>query len=297
VTAPVVGIVAIGDMGRGVAVRLRGAGARVITSLAGRGRGTAARAAEAGVETAADDEALVREADLILSILPPGAAVDLAERMAAAMRRAGRAPAFVDCNAISAMTMARVAEIVAGAGAAVADVGIIGGPPDKTPGTRFYASGPELPALMTLKNLGLDLRWIGSEIGQASALKMGYGGFTKGLMALATALMVSARRAGVAEALEAELASSQGAILAALDRGLPGMPAKAYRWVAEMEEGAASFAAAGLPPELLEGAARLYEAVAATPTAQLTPVGARVPVSRARLMDDLAVEIGRVWQA
>jgi hypothetical protein len=148
-----------------------------------------------------------------------------------------------------------------------------------------------------LRDLGLDLRWIGPEIGQASALKMGYGGFTKGLQALATALMVSARRAGVAEALETELASSQAPLLAALDRTLPGMPAKAYRWVAEMEEGAASLAAAGLPPELLEGAARIYEAVAGTPTAQLTAIGTRVDASRARIMDDLAMEIGRIWQS
>lgn len=292
-SAGVVAVVAVGDMGRGVAARLREGGARVVTSLAGRGEGTAARARSVGVEPLESDEAVVREAAVVLSIVPPGAALDLARRMAAAMRATGARPAYVDCNAISAATMRQVGEIVGGAGAAALDIGIIGGPPDKSRGTRFYASGPESPAFALLKELGLDVRRIGGELGQASALKMGYGGFTKGLQALATALMVSARRAGVAEALEAELADSQANLLAMLDRSLPGMPPKAYRWVAEMEEGAASLAEAGLPPELFEGAARLYAAVAATPTARETPIGARTEAGRAALMDALAREIGR----
>ncbi|MGH6970888.1 MAG: NAD(P)-binding domain-containing protein, partial [Caulobacteraceae bacterium] len=223
---PVVAILAIGDMGRGVAVRLREGGARVVTSLQGRGEGTATRARSAGVE-ALDDQALVRKAEVVLSIVPPGAALDLARRMAGAMSAADARPAYIDCNAISAATMRQVGEIVRASGAVVGDAGIVGGPPDKARGTKIYASGPALPAFDTLKALGLDVRRIGSEIGQASALKMGYGGFTKGVQALATALMVSARRAGVAEALEAELAESQAALLAMLDRVLPGMPPKA----------------------------------------------------------------------
>jgi prephenate dehydrogenase len=80
-TAPVIAVVAIGDMGRGVAVRLREGGARVITCLSGRGDGAAARAKSASGEIFVDDEALVREAEAVLSIVPPGAAVELAERI------------------------------------------------------------------------------------------------------------------------------------------------------------------------------------------------------------------------
>ena len=98
---PTIAVLAIGDMGRGVAVRLRAGGARVITSLAGRGEGTAARAASAGVEIAVSDDDLVRQADAVLSIAPPGVALQVAARMAEAMLRTGATPAFVDCNAIS----------------------------------------------------------------------------------------------------------------------------------------------------------------------------------------------------
>jgi 3-hydroxyisobutyrate dehydrogenase-like beta-hydroxyacid dehydrogenase len=291
-TPPIpIAILAIGDMGRGVAKRLSGGGAKVITSLAGRGEGTRERAKSAGVEAVESDEALVQEAQIVLSIVPPGAALELAGRIAGAMSRTGARPAFVDCNAISAATMREVGQILGKSRAAVGDFGIVGGPPDKSQGTKFYASGPDLPAFAALAELGLDVRRIGDEIGQASALKMGYGGFTKGVQALATALMVSARRAGVAEVLEAELAESQAPLLAMLDRVLPGMPAKAYRWVAEMDEGARSLSEAGLPPELFEGAARLFAGIARTPTAMATPIGARTQTSRAALMDALAGEL------
>ncbi|MFI4933155.1 MAG: DUF1932 domain-containing protein [Caulobacterales bacterium] len=289
--APVIAVISVGDMGRGVAVRLKEGGARVISCLEGRSEATKARASSAGVELIAEPAEMVRQADIVLSIVPPGAAVELAQRIGALIAGAQVRPTYIDCNAISAATMRQVGDIIARAGAEAGDVGIIGGPPDKARATKFYAAGPRLPAFQVLKALGLDVRWIGGELGQASALKMGYGGFTKGLQALATALMVSARRAGVAEALEAELADSQAGLLAMLDRSLPGMPAKAYRWVAEMEEGAASLREAGLPPDLFEGAARLYEAIADTATARAAPIGARVELTRSALMDALAREL------
>jgi L-threonate 2-dehydrogenase len=60
---------------------------------------------------------------------------------------------------------------------------------------------------------GLDIRIVGGGMGAASALKMSYAGITKGLTALGAAMMLGATRAGVAEALHAELAASQPALL------------------------------------------------------------------------------------
>jgi putative dehydrogenase len=71
-----------------------------------------------------------------------------------------------------------------------------------------------------------------------------------------------AAQSGAAAALRAELASSQPDILRMLDRGVPGMFDKAYRWVAEMEEICAFLG--DLPAaKIYRGAARLYEAIAA----------------------------------
>jgi|ERR1700678_1618783 3-hydroxyisobutyrate dehydrogenase-like beta-hydroxyacid dehydrogenase len=76
-----VAVVAPGAMGSAVAYRLSEHGIHVLTSLRGRGPQTLRRAAAAKMQDA-DDDAIAR-ADVILSILPPAAALALAERFAA----------------------------------------------------------------------------------------------------------------------------------------------------------------------------------------------------------------------
>lgn len=244
-----VAVISTGAMGSGVARLLRRGGLRVVTSLAGRGARTRELAAAAGVEDVGDLAAAVREADVLLSILPPGNALDLA-------RAVGRdpGPLYVDCNAVSPMTARAIGEVV---GPRCVDAGIIGGPD----APRFYASGPRAAELASLP---LDVRVMDGEIGQASAVKMCYAALTKGLTALLTESMVTADAMGVTAALEAELADSQPQFLAGARRGLPGMVPKAYRWVAEMEEIAATFEAAGMTPKMLEGAADVYRFVEAS---------------------------------
>jgi len=235
-------------MGGAVGRRLREAGLRVITSLEGRSERTRATAAAAGLEDAGSLAAAVREADVLLSILPPARALELA-------RAVGREPGplYVDCNAVSPATARAVGEVV---GDRYVDAGIIGAPS----APRFYASGPHAAELAVLP---LDVRVMRGEIGQASALKMCYAALTKGLTALLTESMVTAGALGVTEALEAELADSQPQFLTGARRGLPGMVPKAYRWIAEMEEIAATFSSVGLTPRMLEGAADVYRFVEA----------------------------------
>jgi 3-hydroxyisobutyrate dehydrogenase-like beta-hydroxyacid dehydrogenase len=240
-----VGIVSAGEMGAGVGRLLRQGGVRVVTTLDGRAERTRERAAAAGMEDVGSLAAVVREADLLLSILPPGRALELAEAVG---RDAG--PLYVDCNAISPVTARAIAAVVGGR---YVDAGIIGAPS----APRLYASGPHADELVALP---LDVRSLGGEIGQASALKMCYAALTKGLSALLTESMVAADANGVTAALRAELADSQPQFLAGADR-LPGVVPKAYRWVAEMEEIAATLEQAGMTPRMLLGAADVYRRV------------------------------------
>jgi putative dehydrogenase len=256
-----VAIVAPGNMGAGIGRRLADNGVRVLTSLAGRSAASAKRA-EAARMQAADDAGLV-EADFLLSIVPPGDATAFAERMAPLLAAATTKPVFVDCNAVAPETVARIAAILAPTGAAFVDGGIIGAPPQ--PGTKgpvVYASGDAASRVLALAAHGLDVRVVPGGIGAASALKMSYAGITKGLTALGAAMMLGATRAGVAEALHAELASSQPALLPWFTRQIPGMYQKAYRWVAEMEEIAAFLHDDPPAAEMFKGAARLYERLA-----------------------------------
>ena len=83
-----VAIVGAGEMGAAVGRRLREAGARVVTSLAGRSAESVARVRDAGVEVVNDDDSLCAARDFVLSIVPPGVAVEVAERLRGPLGRA-----------------------------------------------------------------------------------------------------------------------------------------------------------------------------------------------------------------
>ena len=258
-----IAIIAAGDMGAGVGGRLTRRGAEVTTSLRGRGRATAERAARAGMRAVDDDIALVAGSDMVLSILPPAEAVALAQRLAPALAAAKGRVLYADCNAIAPETVHRVAAIVAATGSAFADIGIIGGPPrDEGYTPRFYVSGDAAGATQALARFGLDIRPVEGGIGAASALKMAYASLTKGFTAIGMASARGAANGHVAAVLRAELADSQPQLFAWLQRQMPTVYPKAYRWVGEMEEIARHL---GDDPgaAMFLGAARTYDKVAA----------------------------------
>jgi L-threonate 2-dehydrogenase len=270
-TAPVVAVIAAGMMGSGVGRRLADHGAKVLTSLAGRGASTAERASEARMLAANDSE--IASADFILSIVPPGEAMSLAERFAPALKASNAKPVYVDCNAINPARLAQVAAAIAPSGCAFVDCGIIGPPPPRVlpsraageiilTGPRFYASGPAAARFADLRQYGLDVRTLQGPLHAASALKMSYAGITKGTQAVGAAMMLAAMRASSGEALYEELAFSQKAALAQFKQQLPMMPAKAYRWVAEMEEIAGFVGDSSAAHELYQAAARFYKHMA-----------------------------------
>jgi 3-hydroxyisobutyrate dehydrogenase-like beta-hydroxyacid dehydrogenase len=265
-----VGILSPGDMGHSIGQVLHDHGLRVLTCLDGRSERSRDLAAKAGFEDAGSLDELVQHVDILMCVLVPSRAAGVAGEVAAAMRRTGATPLYVDCNAISPNTVRGIAGTISAAGATVADVGIIGPPPRK-PGTRFYASGPGAEQLTALREFGLDVRVIGTEIGQASGLKMCYGALTKGLQALATELLVAARLMGLEETLRDEQEHSMASVLGWLEAQMPIMPPKAYRWVGEMEEIAATFAELGMTPDILNGAADIYRVVADTPIGKESP--------------------------
>jgi 3-hydroxyisobutyrate dehydrogenase-like beta-hydroxyacid dehydrogenase len=259
---PIITIIAPGMMGSAVAKRLTTSGATVRTSLTGRSAATVARAKAAGMTDATDAQLV--EADFILSIVPPGEALSLAQRLAPAMRVAKRKPIYVDCNAVSPDTVLRIDRVVRDTGASFVDGGIIGPPPDlDSSKTRLYLSGPSAEQVAVLQQYGLSTPVQPGPVGAASAMKMSYAGITKGFTALGAAMMLAATRAGTADALVAEMTVSQPALLKWLTTQMPRMHSKAYRWVAEMEE-IAAFVGEGRPGDgFYQSAARLYEAIAA----------------------------------
>jgi 3-hydroxyisobutyrate dehydrogenase-like beta-hydroxyacid dehydrogenase len=265
--AVTVAIIGAGEMGAAVGRRLRESGARVLTSVSGRSSESVARVRDAELEVVNDDDSLVHDADFVLSIVPPGVAVEVAERFRGPLGRARTKPVFVECNAISPATCRRIRDLLDAT--TFIDAGIIGGPPiagtqDPAKGPRFYASGADAHLLTRLTGFGLDVAILDGPVGAASGLKLSYAGLTKGFTALCATMLGAAEREGLADALRSELARSQPSFLARMDRAVPDMRPKAHRWVAEMQQIAKFIGSPENGATIYEGAALLYQRIASS---------------------------------
>ena len=260
-----------GNMGHSVGRALGVHGHRVITCLAGRSARTRNLAESAGLHDMPDLETLLGEADLVLSILPPSRALELAQRVAEAMGRTDpdRRPVYVDCNAVSPDTARAAGNAIVAAGASFIDAGIIGAPPGRDE-PRFYVSGPDTGPMESLDGSGFRVVAAGSEVGRASGIKMCYAGLTKGTWTLHTTILLAAEAMGLSAMLREELLSSQAAAYAAMEQKIPRLPADSERWIGEMEQIAETFKAAGVPDHFHRGAAAVFSLIAGTPLAAET---------------------------
>ena len=278
-----IAILSPGDMGGEVGAALTEHGHDVITCVAGRSQETQARARRSGFRLAADLESLLAEADIVLSILPPEAALGLARDVAAAMRRAAHAPPYADCNAVSPETARSIGALFGGTGAPFIDAGIIGAAPrpDRPP-TRFYVSGEAAGLMDVLDGKGMSVRLVGPEIGRASAVKMCYASITKGTNTLHTAAMTVADALGVGETVRAEIDESLPSIMQHMRGTIPRLPADSGRWVGEMDEIARTYASAGVTPRFHQGAAETFRLLDSTPYGRET----RETMNAARTLEE-----------
>ncbi len=258
----VIAVIAAGEMGSGIGKRLTERGARVLTSLKGRGAASAKRASEADM-VAVEDAELAKQAGVILSVVPPGEALGLAQRLKPALAQASHNPLYIDCNAVAPKTAIDIGKVLADVRCRYVDGGIIGGPPAGTYTPSLYVSGEAAADALLLSRYGLNVRVLDGPAGAASALKMSYAGITKGFTAIGTAMMLGSARAGCADALRRELSESQPQLAAWLTRQVPRMFPKAYRWVAEMEEIAAFLGEDQASYDMFAAIAHLYEHMAA----------------------------------
>jgi len=266
-----VGLLSPGDMGHAVGAILVTNGIKVITCLESRSNRTRGLAEKARIQDVPTYQDLVREAEIILSILVPSEAKKAATLVSQALEETGETLTYADCNAIAPQTVREVGTIITSAGSNFVDAGIIGGPPGPGIMNRIYISGPDVEAVEQLNKYGLDVRVIGPEIGQASGLKMVYAALTKGTSALALELLIASKRLNLYDALITEWEMSQAERYESFKRGLQSVPSKSYRWIGEMEEIAKTFGDVGLTPKILEGAADMYRFIVSNPVSNETP--------------------------
>jgi len=254
-----IGLLNPGEMGSMVGAAVRSGGARVLWAGEGRSGATRKRASDAGLEDAGSVASVVAASDVILSVCPPHAAVDVAAQVAA-LRFGG---IFVDGNAVSPATAREIGGIVEKGGATFVDGGIIGPPPEKPGTTRFYVSGAGAERISRLLTAGaLEAPVVPGGPGAASALKMAYASWTKGSSALLLAVCALASAEGVEDSLLREWQISQRDLPARSEGSAKSNAKKAWRFVGEMEEIAATYSAAGLPDGFHQGAAEIYRRMA-----------------------------------
>jgi len=253
-----IGLMHPGEMGAAVGGCLVSVGHTVLWDPDGRSRATTGRALSAGLD-GAGMAAVIGRSSVILSICPPHAVLDVARRVAEREYDG----IYVDANAVSVATAAQVAAIVTTGGATYVDGGIIGPPPENAGHTRLYLSGQQANEVRVLfRRSALEARIAEGPPYAASAVKMAYAAWTKGTSALLLACRALARAEGVERTLLAEWALSQKALPAQSEGAASAAALKGWRWVAEMEEIAASMAAAGLPHGFHEAAADVYDRAA-----------------------------------
>jgi 3-hydroxyisobutyrate dehydrogenase-like beta-hydroxyacid dehydrogenase len=264
-----VGIVSPGAMGSAVGGVLAAGGSRVVATLAGRSERT--RRLAAGLELLPGIDDVVGVSDVVLSIVPPGEALAVAETLAGAAGRSGARPLVAELNAISPATAAMIDGVLAEAGLELVDGSISGPPPREAGTTRIYLSGPRAAEVAALPAPGLELRVVGPAIGTASAVKMCTGSIDKGTTALLAHALLTARAHGVVAEVVDDLDDSFSGLAGRAPASLARAAAKADRYADEMREIAATQAAAGVTPALFEALAEVYATLARSPLAELAP--------------------------
>lgn len=249
---PTVGILHPGSMGAAIAACAATNGARVLWCSQGRSPASAARAQQAGLTPVSTLRELLDRSGIVISLCPPAAAEDLARAVA------GQAftGTYVEANAISPERAERIARLL-GPAAIVVDGAVVGSPPVRGKTPTLYLSGPT-DATTTLEAVfagtAVRTKVLGTEVGQASALKVSYTAFQKASRVLAALATGMARQYDVDQEL-LEVAARRSTSYLAEPEYIPKVAARAWRWGPELEEAADMLAAAGLPPEMLRAAA------------------------------------------
>jgi 3-hydroxyisobutyrate dehydrogenase-like beta-hydroxyacid dehydrogenase len=249
-----IGIVHPGQMGIVVAASAQNSGNEVYWASQGRSAATRERASQAGLHDAGTLTKLCELCPIIISVCPPEFAEGIAEQVTALSYR-GR---YVDANAISPERAQRIAHGMGQHGAQFVDGGIIGPPTTVRNRTWLYLSGDAAADIASCFWAGpIETEVLEGGVGRGSALKMCFAAYSKGSIALASAVLSAAENLNVLDDLKRQWARA-GPSLPELEAEISRAAPKAWRFVAEMLEIAATFESAGLPPEFHQAAAQVF---------------------------------------
>ncbi len=254
-----IGLLHPGKMGAAIANTLVQSGNSVLWASTGRSAESHQRAADVGITDVNTVDQLCVQSDIVISICPPHAALDVAQTVA----DCGFRGIYVDANAISPEKAKQIEAIVNANGATCVDGCVIGLPAYERNKTWVYFSGAQAQYLADCFKAGpLETQVLAGDVGQASALKMCYAAYTKTRAALRLNVLALAEQHGLTEALQRQWDRNWPGFSEQVNTMAPKVSLKAWRWIGEMDEISATFADAGLPDDLQVGAKEVYERLA-----------------------------------
>jgi len=199
--------------------------------------------------------ALAELAEVVFSVVPPSAAVRVAEGYARAAGPCDRRATYVDANAVSPQTTQHLAMLLENAGHRFLDASIHGLASRLPQNGTHYLSGSAADKVARLFPDALRIDVLeGEEPGAASAMKMLVGGLNKGLVALFLEMSLLAREIGVLDKLLGVYRDCYPGVMEIVDRLLPTYPRHAGRRAEELAELESTMRSFGLVPRVVSGA-------------------------------------------
>lgn len=252
-----VGLAGFGEVGfeLGRALAAAGAGEVVAWKRTPWDAASRARAAEAGVVPCEDVHDMAARADMVWSVVTAAASVEVAETLAPFMR----GKLYLDLNSASPMAKRRGAAAVEAEGGSYVDGAIMGALHVFHGRVPILLAGPAAEDLANdMSRWGMDVRSVGPEAGQASAIKMIRSVYMKGIEALVLETMLAADGYGVLDVVMRSLAETHEkydfdgfASMLVVSNALHG-----ERRAQEMEQVVLTLEEMGIEPMVSEGALR-----------------------------------------
>lgn len=264
-----VGILFPGELGTSLGRLLMARGARVVSTLEGRGERTAQLCDAAGLELLGTVGEVVFRSDMIISTVPPAAALSVAQRVAAEFTPGRRSVLYLDANSISPVTMRQLGSVLKRPKFNLVDAAIHGVAGQLTRGATMYLSGPDASEVATIVGAPPRIVLLGAAVGRASLFKMLLGGTNKGLVALMLELSDLAFENDILDEFWAECRRSYPGTFEVFERLLPTYPQHVGRRIQEMSELELTLSDAKRGPIMATAVRTLFSRVAESPAVLL----------------------------
>ena len=253
----------MGDMGLSVGIALFDSGFEVLTNLDGRSEKTVKNVKSSNIKNVTLAN-LINNSDIILSIIPPSASIEVANKFSVLSQQTSKPITYIECNAISPSTTKFIEKSfnsIASRNSKYIDGSIIGTAPNNTYKPNLYISGQYANEIECLESNAFKIINLGDKLEAASSIKMCYASLTKGTNALWISLLLLSNKLNIFNELIKELNYSQKESLIKMESQLPKLPSKSGRWIAEMQEIANTYKSQNLHSGSFDNSAYIYNLV------------------------------------